>query len=171
MSRERSVRQQETKDRPRTGANQSRAGSPITQQRVREVYSMTDEVQGGMEWVPRFGMLEVPAERAEFIRGLFELAAWVADHPEVPLPYVTGGIFPREASFSDDVAVVDRVAAALGVTAGFRASGGQYHAKRSFGPVHVYAMTSTPEYDAAYDAHQSYRGNVQPAGVVAGESR
>jgi hypothetical protein len=159
-------------DRPRTGANQTGAGSPITQLRVREVYSMTEAVQGGTEWVPRFGMLEVPRERTELIRGLFELAAFVADHPELPLPHVDAGMFPREESFSDAVAGVDRVAEALGVTAGLRANGGQYHAGRSFGTVRVYAMTSTPEHAAAYDAHMSYRDSVQPAeGVVAGEPR
>ena len=53
---------------------------------------MTDAVLAGTEWVPRFGMLEVPAERAGLIRGLFELAAWVADHSELPLPIVTGRV-------------------------------------------------------------------------------
>jgi hypothetical protein len=159
-------------DRPRTGANQTGAGSPITQLRVREVYSMTDAVEDGTEWVPRFGMLEVPRERAELIRGLFELAAFVADHPELPLPDVNAGIFPREESFSDEVAGVDRVAEALGVTAGLRANGGQYYAGRSFGTVRVYAMTSTPEHAAAYDAHMSYQNNVQPADSVAsGDAR
>jgi hypothetical protein len=133
---------------------------------------MTDAVHDGTEWVPRFGMLEVPRERAELIRGLFELAAWVADHPELPLPYVDAGMFPREESFSDSAATVDRVAEALSVTAGLRANGGQYHAERDFGPVRVYAMVSTPEHAAAYDAHMSYRNNVQPsAGVAAGEAR
>ncbi|WP_433019954.1 hypothetical protein [Kribbella sp. CA-294648] len=132
---------------------------------------MTDEVQGGTEWVPRFGMLEVPAERAALIRGLFELAAFVADHPELPLPSVDAGMFPREASFSDEVAVVDRVAAGLGVTAGLRAGGGQYTAAKSFGPVRVYAMTSTPEHQAAYQAHMSYKNNVRPSGPIPGGAR
>lgn len=162
---------QQIKDRPRTGANQNRAGSPITQVRVREVYSMTDEVQGGMEWVPRFGMLEVPADRAALIRGLFELAAFVADHPEVPLPFVTAGLYPRQGSFDDQVAAVDQVADALGVTAGLSASGGHYTARKGFGPVEVTAMATTPERDAAYAAHMSYRDNVQPVEPVAGESR
>ncbi|MFI7059397.1 hypothetical protein ACIBL3_00260 [Kribbella sp. NPDC050124] len=134
---------------------------------------MTDAVQGGPEWVPQFGMLEeVPAERAEFIRGLFELAAFVADHPEWPLPDVHGGIFPRGEDFAAEAAEVDRIAATLGTVAAFRARGGHYHAERLFGPVRVYAMASTPEHDAAYDAHMSYRDNVQPVdGGVTGGAR
>ena len=41
---------------PAAGANQDRAGSPFTQVRVREVYSMTDVVEVGTEWVPRVGI-------------------------------------------------------------------------------------------------------------------
>ncbi|MEU4292083.1 hypothetical protein AB0E63_27990 [Kribbella sp. NPDC026596] len=123
---------------------------------------MTDAVEGGMEWVPRFGMLEVTAERAAMIRGLFELAAWVADHPEMPLPYLTGGMFPGGVDFAAEAAEVDRIAAALGAPAGFRAGGGHYQAERMFGPVRVYALATTREYDAAYRAHMSYADNVQP---------
>jgi hypothetical protein len=150
------------KDRPRQGANRSGAGSPSTQVRVREVYSMTDAVQTGTEWVPRFGMLEVPRERAELIRGLFDLAAFVADHREMPLPHLDGGIYPRGEDFAAEAAEVDRIAGSLGTSAEFRAGGGQYRAERMFGPVRVYALATTPENDAAYHAHMSYADNVQP---------
>jgi hypothetical protein len=133
---------------------------------------MTDEVQDGTEWVPRFGMLEVPRERAELIRGLFELAAFVADHPELPLPFVTAGVYPNAESFEDEAVTVDLVAEALGVVADMNVSRGHYAAMKNFGPVRVTAMAVTREADAAFAAHMSYRGNVQPAeGVAAGESR
>jgi hypothetical protein len=107
-------------------------------------------------------MLEVPADRAELIRGLVELAAFVADHPELPLPHLDGGIDPRGEDFAAEAAEVDRIAATLGSTAKFRAGGGHYHTERMFGPVRVYALATTPENDAAYRAHMSYVDNVQP---------
>jgi hypothetical protein len=107
-------------------------------------------------------MLEVPAERAELIRGLFELAAFVADHPELPLPYLDGGMYPRGGDFAAEAAEVDRIAATLGSTAKFRAGGGHYVTERMFGPVRVYALATTRENDAAYRAHMSYADSVQP---------
>ena len=132
---------------------------------------MTDAGQGGTEWVPPLGMLEVSAERAELIRGLFELAAFVADHPDLPLPSLDGGIFPFAEDFAAEAAEVDRIAAMLGTAAEFRAGGGHYRAERMFGPVRVYALATTPENDAAYYAHMSYRNSVQPAGVAGGGAR
>lgn len=159
-------------DRPRTGANQNRAGSPITQVRVREVYSMTDEVQGGTEWVPRFGMLEVPAERAALIRGLFELAAFVADHPELPLPVVQANVWPLGDDYVAQVDQVNDVAEALGVTAAFMAGGAHYRAARRFGCVEVQCVAITQAEMAAHRAHMSYSANVQPDEPVrAGDAR
>ncbi|WP_460660864.1 hypothetical protein [Kribbella swartbergensis] len=98
---------------------------------------MTDAVQAGTEWVPRFGMLEVPRDRAELIRGLFELAAWVADHPDLPMPWVSAVMIPCESGFERDVRVVGDVAEALGVVSAFAADGA-YVAQGRFGPmVHV----------------------------------
>jgi hypothetical protein len=119
-------------------------------------------------------MSEVPTERAAFIRGLFELAAFVADHPELPLPYLDGGIFPRGEDFAAEAAEVDRIADIFGSAPMFRAGGGHYLAERMFGPVRVYALATTPENDAVYHAHMSYRDNVQPdssAAAVAGGAR
>jgi hypothetical protein len=158
-------------DRPRTGANQNRAGSPITQVRVREVYSMTDEVQGGTEWVPRFAMLEVSAGQAALVRGLFEFAAFVADHPEVPLPVVRVNIFPGGDDYVADVEIVNGVAESLGVTAGFGGFG-HYRAVRRFGPVEVQSVAITHAAMEARRPHMSYSDNVQPdEGAVAGGSR
>jgi len=139
-------------DRPCTGANQNRAGSPITQVRVREVYSMTDAVQSGTEWVPRFGMLEVSAKRAELIRGLFELAAWVADHPDLPLPDVTAHVPTLHDGWDAERALVDLVAPALEVAPEFDQGGAHYRAERFFGSVRVYCLAIEPEWMAAFTA-------------------
>jgi hypothetical protein len=182
MSRAQSSQQQDVKDRPRTGANQNRAGSPITQERVREVYSMTDAVQGGTGWVPRLGV-EVSPERAELVRGLFKLAAWVVDHPELPLPWVQATVFPRHAvQYDEDPTdeglrgVVARVAAALGVSAEFTAGGTHYTADGGFGPIRVYSTAITAEHMAAYTEHMATfhvaQASDQPAEQVAvGDAR
>ncbi|WP_041289260.1 hypothetical protein [Kribbella flavida] len=115
-----------------------------------------------MEWVPRFGMLEVPADRAALIRGLFELAAFVADHPELPLPKVQADIWPRGEDFVAEVDEVNDVAAALGVTAGFACGGAHYRAVRRFGGVEVQSVAITRESMETLRAHMSYRDNVQP---------
>ncbi|TCN36862.1 hypothetical protein EV644_11226 [Kribbella orskensis] len=133
---------------------------------------MTDAGEKGTEWVPRFGMLEVPRERAELIRGLFELAAFVADHPEVPVPAVTACVPTRYDGWDAERSLVDDVADALGVEAEFRAGGGHYEAERLFGPVRAYCLSITPEHMAVYEAWSSYRGHVQPVeDFAAGESR
>jgi len=129
---------------------------------------MTEAGRQGTEWVPRFGMVEVPRERAELIRGLFELAAWVAVHPELPLPQVTACVPTRYDGWDAERALVDEVAPALGVAPGFTAGGGHYHAEAFFGPVRVYCLAITAEHMAAYEAWSSYSGSVQPEPVVDG---
>ncbi|MEU0093879.1 hypothetical protein [Kribbella sp. NPDC006257] len=132
---------------------------------------MTDEVQAGTEWVPRFGMLEVSADQAALIRGLFELAAFVADHPEVPLPDVRVNIFPSGDDYAADVEIVNEIAGSLGVTAGITGFG-HYRAVRRFGPVEVQSVAITHEAMEAHRAHMSYSDSVRPdAAVGAGESR
>ena len=129
---------------------------------------MTDAVQTGTEWVPRFGMLEVPAERAELIRGLFELAAWVADHPELPLPRVTAAIYP-DGEWVAQLAVVDEVAEALGVKVRDRVEAvGHYEAETSLGHrVTVRCTAITDERLGRWQAYSSYADNVQPEPVAA----
>ncbi|WP_329481586.1 hypothetical protein OG555_05485 [Kribbella sp. NBC_01484] len=131
---------------------------------------MTDAVQGGMEWVPRFGMLEVPRERAELIRGLFELAAWVADHPELPVPAVRAVVWPssRNTDFSAACSEVDQVGAALGVQPELR--GGHYDVSTEFGPVEITSFAISSETMAAHTAHMSYAENVQPEPIAAPEA-
>lgn len=123
---------------------------------------MTDEVQSGTEWVPRLGMLEVPADRAALIRGLFELAAFVADHPELPLPRVEADIWPDGDDYVAQVDQVNDIADVFGVTAGFRAGGAHYRAARHFGPVKVQSVAITQAEMEAHRARMSYSGNIQP---------
>jgi len=151
-------------DRPRPGANQTGAGSPTTQQEAGavEVSSMTDAAVG-LEWVPRFGLLEVSAERAALIRGLYELAAWVADHPELPVPSVDARVSTLgERSWDDERALVDRVAEALDVPAAVAAKGHHYMAAARLGPVRVSCTAITRARLAAHAAVASYSDNVQP---------
>jgi hypothetical protein len=129
---------------------------------------MTDAVQAGTEWVPRFGMLEVPRERAELIRGLFELAAWVADHPELPAPHVTACVPTRYDGWDAERALVDEVAPALGVEPKLTAGGGHYQAETFFGSVRVYCLAITAEHMAAYQAWSSYSNAVQPETAAGG---
>jgi hypothetical protein len=128
---------------------------------------MTEAVQTGTEWVPRFGMLEVSRERAELIRGLFELAAWVADHPELPLPDVHAAIYPRRGRWDDERALVDRVAAGLGSVPEDRPAVGFYEVERLMGSVRVYCTAINPETRAATRALMSYADSVQPDDVAA----
>jgi hypothetical protein len=113
---------------------------------------MTDVVEVGTEWVPRFGMLEVPADRARLIRGLFELAAWVADHPDLPLPDVTAHVPTRHDGWEAERALVDQVAPALEVEPEFDVDGAHYRAERFFGSVRVYCLAIEPEWMAAFTA-------------------
>jgi hypothetical protein len=111
-------------------------------------------------------MLEVPSERAELIRGLFQLAAWVADHPELPVPAVRAVIWPvRRDEFSSACGEVDRVAAAFDVEP--KLSNGQYAMEAGFGPVDVGSLAISAEARAAHQALTSYADNVQPEPVVA----
>jgi hypothetical protein len=162
-------------DRPRPGANQTGAGSPTTQQAVQEDTSMTDGSTEAGEWVPRLGQIEgLQADRAALIRGLFELAAWVADHPGLPLPRVRARLVPGHGVCTVECAVVDEVAAELGVTAGLRAGGEHYVAEARFGPVVVSCAARAGEHLAARHAPDAPRTDctdAQPTGALASELR
>ncbi len=133
---------------------------------------MTDVATGAGEWVPRLGRLEgLPADRAALIRGLFELAAWVADHPGLPLPRVQARLVPGHGVFTDECAVVDEVAADLGVAAGVRAYGGHYVAEARFGPVVVACAARAGEHLAAWHAPDAHPADVRPTYPPAEELR
>lgn len=135
---------------------------------------MTDvEVTGAVgEWVPRLGLLEgLPADRAALIRGLFELAAWVADHPGLPVPCVQARVVPRHGVFADECATVDEVAAQLGVTARLRAHGEHYVAAAGFGPVVVTCAARASEHLVAGHDLDPHGADAQPTSVLSGERR
>ena len=126
---------------------------------------MTDAVQKGTEWVPRLGMLEVSAEWAALIRGLFELAAWVADHPELPLPGVNAHVYTGSSGWDAQCGVVEAVAAALGTEAAPSPgrAGTRYQVEVMFGPVRLISTAITDDEHAAYRAADSYLGSVTAA--------
>jgi hypothetical protein len=128
---------------------------------------MTDEVRGGTKWVPPVAMLEVPAEHAALIRGLFELAAFVADHPELPAPDVDAGFYSGGSDWQSKRAVVDVVAAALAESAVEDSRRGSYGVRKFFGPVRLWAAAFTAESMAAHSALLSYSDSVQPESVSA----
>ena len=112
--------------------------------------------------MPRLGLVEVSAERAALIRGLFELAAWVADHPELPLPNVHASVYTGSDGWESQCRVVDAVAAALGPTAAPTPgrAGTRYGVEAMFGPVRLFSVAITDAEHAAYDVAGSYIGAV-----------
>ncbi|TCO33367.1 hypothetical protein EV652_103368 [Kribbella steppae] len=127
---------------------------------------MTDAVQGGAEWVPAIGMLEeLPSKQAAVIRGLFELAALVADHPELPVPSVRVVFWPpsRNEDFEAACREVEQLGAVLGVAP--ELNNGHYAVTTGFGPVEVTSFAISSDTMAAHTAHMSYADNVQPEQV------
>jgi len=123
---------------------------------------MTDAGTRVDAWVPRLGLVEVSAERAALVRGLFELAAWVADHPELPLPTVNASVYTGSGSWDAKCRVVDAVAAALGTAAAPTPgrAGTRYEVEAVFGPIRLYSVAITAAEHAAYDVAGSYIGAV-----------
>ncbi|MGY4770313.1 hypothetical protein ACXC9Q_25640 (plasmid) [Kribbella sp. CWNU-51] len=126
---------------------------------------MTDAVQAGTEWVPAIGMLEeLPSEQAAVIRGLFEVAALVADHPELPVPSVRVVFWPRRnEDFEAACREVDQLGAVLGVAPELH--NGHYAVATGFGPVEITSFAISRDTMAAHTAHMSYANNVQPEQV------
>lgn len=92
-------------------------------------------------WVPRLGTLKMlPAERAALVRGLFELAAWVCDHPELPLPVVAA----RVPSGYHGWEVVDQVAASTESEPFTECDRRKYAVEAGFGPVRVSCIAYGP---------------------------
>lgn len=104
--------------------------------------------------------------------GLYDLAAWVAAHPDLPVPQVRAWV--SSGGEVDDAAgcvLVDRAAAAAGVVAGW--SHGHYQATAWFGPVELACYRIPEGAWAEARARDSYRDNVRvdgagPAGVAGG---
>lgn len=103
------------------------------------------------------------AERAQFIAALRDLAGYLADHPEVPVPD-TGRkilVFAPAGSDGEERSYVDQAAAALGVTV--TEGGGHYRATRDFGPLAYTVVTISAAARARHDAQMSYCDNITAA--------
>ena len=123
---------------------------------------MTDTAATVDAWVPRLGLVEVSAERAALIRGLFELAAWVVDHPQLPVPSVNASVYTGSGGWDAKCRVVDAVAAALGLTPAPTPAraGTRYGVEAMFGPIRLFSVAITDAEHAAYDVASSYIGAV-----------
>lgn len=121
---------------------------------------MTEDVVEACMWVPRLGSLDISEDRAALIRGRYQLAA-VADHPDLPVPAVAARVSSGFDGWEVECAAVDRVAAALGVSAEFRADGQHYVAEAFLGAVAVSCAAITSEYMSGWQA-MSYSDNVTP---------
>ena len=116
-------------------------------------------------WLPPVGSLNgVSEERSALIRGLFELAAWVADHPDTPLPSVVATIDTGLSHWEWQCRVVEQVADALGeVAAPCRTATGTRHVvETTFGPVALRACAVSDDERMALAAAHSYVGAVSP---------
>ena len=105
-----------------------------------------------------------PSVRAEFITGLRELAAYLENHPGVPVPK-HGEIISLYTDATDDGGrgQVAHIAAQLGATVtDDTRNGGHLTATRMFGPI-GYAVVSIPAtVMEAHWASHSYYGCVTP---------
>jgi hypothetical protein len=82
------------------------------------------------------------AARVRLIAGLRDLADFLDQNPEVPVPWGTDVlVFPAEASDAEMFAEIDTIAKLIGSTASDADSPrGHYSAVRSFGPVQYRAV-------------------------------
>jgi len=104
-----------------------------------------------------------PGGRAAFIAGLRELADFLEEHPDAPVPpYGTTLYVSTHGTDEEDVRVVDAAAAVFDTQATWNGTGTHYDASRSFGPVRYTVGAITSARMAAYDAENSYSGCVQP---------
>jgi hypothetical protein len=111
--------------------------------------------------------MSLPTDRAireAFIIGLWDLATYLAQHPDVPIPaYGTEILLSVSSADDGGCAQVDYFARQLGVPVeNDLAYSGHYGAVRSFGPV-GYRMTAISDHAMArHHAHESYHGSVTP---------
>jgi hypothetical protein len=118
-------------------------------------------------------MLEVPRERAELIRGLFELAAFVADHPELPVPHVEARFYApftgtADEQFEGELDLVGQLGEVLAVDP--VEARGQVKVEAPMGSVRVLAIAYSPASRAQFEARNSYTDNVVTE-LVAGGAR
>jgi hypothetical protein len=106
-----------------------------------------------------------PADRAQLITGLRQLADYLDTHPTIPLSRRVWELlsFPDCDGDQAQRAAVDHVAATLGRTAcDDTADGGHYTVARTFGPV-TYKFVHIPaRRRALHQAHMSYADAITP---------
>jgi hypothetical protein len=106
-------------------------------------------------------MSTIDPERADFITALRDLAAYLIDHPDVPVPDVGKDIlvFVPDGTDDEERALVDQAATALDVAVTER--NGHYMASRAFGPRLSYTvLTISTAARADYQAQMSYCANI-----------
>lgn len=102
--------------------------------------------------------------RGQICEGLQALAAYLDEHPGVPVTAFGCQIteFTQGGDDAAGIAEVDRIAAILGVPAAYQtAGGGHYQASRMFGPVRYRITHITAAARAAHDDWSSYYGSVK----------
>jgi hypothetical protein len=112
-------------------------------------------------------------KRAERIEGIRVFADFAETHPDLPLGLADSPLHVSVTGGTDEEnrAEVDRIAAILGVTAGYGPydrNQTRYTAVQEFGGsdgVTYTASALSAAYSDMYDAWASYRGSVEPAVV------
>ena len=105
-----------------------------------------------------------PTVRADFITGLRDLAAYLDQHPGVPVPK-HGATINLYAAATDDGGrgQVAHIAAQLGATVtDDTRNGGHLTATRQFGPIGYLVVSIPATVMAAHHASDSYYGCVTP---------
>ncbi|GGO77978.1 hypothetical protein [Nonomuraea cavernae] len=102
--------------------------------------------------------------RAALINGLLELAAFLKDHPDLPVSKsLTLHHFSRHDSDAEQCAEIDQIAARIGsVIDQKEIPYGHYATSRRFGPVEYRAVAILAAARARHRAEESYRGCIQP---------
>ncbi|MFB4306911.1 hypothetical protein [Actinomadura sp. GTD37] len=101
-----------------------------------------------------------PEKRTAIIQGYRDLLDYLENHPEIPINeyYNEVSVSINDGTDQEERAEVDRIAAALGVTA---TGDSHYRARRAFGPVEYKAAAITRAWMSQRDAAESYRSNIQ----------
>ena len=97
--------------------------------------------------------MTAPDDRAAYVAGLRELAAFIESTPDLPLPGITTASVHPDGDDAQARAEVDRAAKVLGTTPVFRVGGEHYVASRRFGPVEYSVVAITAEHMRRYNAH------------------
>ena len=133
--------------------------------------SMADARHDHEQWVPKLGSLGgLSADRAALIRGLFELAAWIAGHSDVPVPVVRARFFAESCEYHVERALVDRLVVAFGNEPTYNGPG-YYRVEASFGPIQALASFGPPEDYASGPVTETDADEATEADVPSGGAR